>query len=114
MKWSLSLVAFYALAALVACEAKTQSVATHSELWQQGQVIFDMNCKSCHSMEDEKLTGPSLHRFRITMDGTEARQSIIEPSRDIVPGYTDIMPQDFGTRLTESQMDALIFYLTNG
>ncbi len=87
-----------------------------SPLWVQGKSVFELNCKACHSISEdgEGMAGPSLYRFRSNMDGTEARQSIIEPKRDIVPGYPDIMPDDFGATLTEEQMDALIFYLTNG
>ncbi len=42
------------------------------------------------------------------------RESIVNPNAFIVPGFQpDIMPQDFGTRLTQQQINDLVTYLAS-
>lgn len=85
---------------------------------QGGQIA----CNICHNVAPGSgtLVGPSLDGIAIraisTVPGESAEQylrnSIVNPSAYVVPGFADgLMPQAFGTVLTQQQLDDLIAYL---
>ncbi len=85
-------------------------------------------CASCHSTEpDKKLVGPSLAGIATDAAGAfkEAgykgkaksaaewlHEAIVNPSVEVVEGFQpNVMPQNFGTELTDSQANDLVAYL---
>lgn len=95
-------------------ESVTTVDRSTDSLWGRGKMVFERECVKCHQIDGVGAAiGPSLDQFRETMDGTMAREAIVEPGRLIKPGYQNVMPADFGQRLSEQQMDELIYFLTN-
>jgi len=78
-------------------------------------------CSGCHTLTAAKATGttgPDLDK--LVSHAKQAKQpltafvhkSIVDPDAYIQPGYPKgVMPQDFGQRLTKSQLDALVTFL---
>jgi cytochrome c oxidase subunit 2 len=84
-----------------------------------GKTIFtsaDGNCKACHTLSDAGATGsigPNLDTVLKGKDEAFIKQSIVDPSAEIAPGYTDgIMPPNYGQTLQPAQIDALVKYLS--
>lgn len=79
-------------------------------------------CGACHTLADAQTTaqvGPNLGTA-ITADAKKAgqalpafiQQSIVAPNAYISPGFpANVMPQNFGSTLSKSQIDALVAYL---
>ncbi len=87
-----------------------------------GAGVFASNgCAACHSLKPGvTLVGPSLadvaDRAGSTVTGLSAEaylaQAIREPDAHVVDGFpSHVMPDDFGDRLTDAEIDALIAYL---
>jgi cytochrome c oxidase subunit 2 len=80
-----------------------------------GAAIFEANgCASCHTFEPAGATGtvgPDLDKIEpATADFI--RQSIVDPNANVTKGFSpDIMPQDFGDKLSSDELDALVEYL---
>jgi len=121
--WRLILVALAAGAcALAGCNGASpaQPTASLGPLAAQGQRLFNQNCATCHSLaSDTIIVGPSLAGVA-TRAGTrapdlDARQyiemSILKPNAHVVKGFSDLMPKDFGEKLTSEEFDALVAYL---
>jgi cytochrome c oxidase subunit II len=78
-------------------------------------------CSGCHTLTAAKATGttgPDLDKLvsyaKQAKKPLEAfvHESIVDPDAYIQPGYPKgVMPQDFGQRLTKSQLDALVTFL---
>ena len=86
----------------------------------KGQQVFKQNCGACHTLSpDTIVVGPSLAsvatRASARSPGLGARQylelSILKPDASIVPGFSDVMPRDFGKKLTGEELDALVAFL---
>jgi cytochrome c oxidase subunit 2 len=80
-----------------------------------GAAVFAANgCGSCHTFEPANATGtvgPDLDKID---NPTSAfiRQSIVDPNKVVTKGFSpDIMPQDFGDKLSPDDLDALVEYL---
>ncbi len=91
------------------------------QLFAQGRGEIP-SCSTCHQTATGQFgftIGPNLdgigERAGMRVDGLTAeeylRQSMLEPSRYIVPGYRDIMYPDYSTQLTEQNIKDLIAYL---
>lgn len=52
----------------------------------QGQVIFQMNCATCHGLTGDGVVGPSLHRV-------SSHKSRIGLIQQVISGKTPPMPQ---------------------
>lgn len=88
-----------------------------------GRALFSQapaNCATCHSLEpDVVLVGPSLagiaSRAADRVPGQSAatylRISIIEPGAFLVPGFQNVMQQNFGEALDGGQVEALIAFM---
>jgi cytochrome c oxidase subunit 2 len=80
-----------------------------------GAAIFEANgCGSCHTFKPANATGtvgPDLDEI----DNPTAafiRESIADPNKVVTKGFSpDIMPQDFGDKLSPDELDALVEYL---
>jgi len=86
----------------------------------QGLGVFNRNCAACHALSpDTVIVGPSLARIAARasdrLPDLDARayveMSILKPSAYIVQGFSDVMPKDFGKKLTGEELDALVAFL---
>ena len=89
----------------------------------RGQAVFvQAGCNACHTISGLSTgnIGPVLDGLASqagdTVSGLTAeeyiRQSIVEPSAYVVEGFADgLMPQTFGTTLTEEQINDLVAFL---
>ncbi len=80
-------------------------------------------CTVCHSLGGDAGVGPAWQglfgRMEKLSDGTAVvvddaylRESILNPNVKIVEGFApDLMPEDFGDRLSEEQLASIIAYL---
>jgi len=104
---------------------------TGPQLVQVGKELFiDQGCGSCHTIEgiSSGVVGPNLTDIGLRAEErakeaglpdakTYIRQSIVEPNSYIVsdcplgPCPSGMMPPDFGERLTEEQINALVEFL---
>jgi cytochrome c oxidase subunit 2 len=80
-----------------------------------GEEIFTASgCPSCHTLAAAGATGkvgPDLGKLG-DVDAELIRTSIVDPNADVTKGYQpDIMPSDFGQRLSKEELDALVKYL---
>lgn len=87
------------------------------------KVAAEQGCLSCHSLDGSRLVGPTWQGLygseRAFDDGTTAvadeeylRTSIINPNDQVVQGYpANVMPQDYGDRLIEEEINGLIEYV---
>ena len=72
-------------------------------------------CGSCHTMDaagTSSTIGPNLDT-ELTADPPSAtRESIVDPTKEVVPGYpANVMPKNYGTTLTRHQLTALVNYV---
>ena len=84
-----------------------------------GKAVFtstEGNCAACHTLADAGATGqtgPDLGKVLKGKDEAFIRQSIVDPSAEIAPGYEDgIMPPNFEQTLPRAELDALVKYLS--
>ena len=87
---------------------------------------FSANCASCHTFTPagaKGTVGPDLDNLASDAQkygGGESaedyvKESIVDPSKVVVTGYPNgVMPSNFGTALTSSQIDALVKDLLKG
>jgi cytochrome c oxidase subunit 2 len=71
-------------------------------------------CASCHAFKAAGSTanvGPDLDEALQGKDAAFILESITNPSAEIAPGYQDIMPKDYGTKLTTKQLADLVAFL---
>jgi mono/diheme cytochrome c family protein len=85
-----------------------------------GKELFTRECASCHSLlEDTVIVGPSMkgiaQRAESRVPDQDAHayllSSIIDPGGYVLEGYQDLMPANFGKRLTGEEIDALVAYM---
>lgn len=99
--------------------AKTKEVIPLSPLEKGKKLVADLGCLGCHTLTGEKSTGPTFKGLfdseRVLTDGKRVRadeeyigHSIIEPSREIVQGYSNIM-QPY--KLSEEDTHAITEYI---
>ncbi|MGA9532835.1 MAG: cytochrome c oxidase subunit II [Anaerolineales bacterium] len=101
-----------------------QQTSLPSDPVEAGRLIFNRyGCVACHTLDDAGATGtvgPELNgigeRAASRVDGMDAqeylRQSIVEPGAYVVEGFDDgLMPRDFGERMTDAELNAIVNYL---
>jgi mono/diheme cytochrome c family protein len=81
-----------------------------------GKQVFAANgCASCHTFTPAGATGtvgPDLSKVLKGKSAAFIRQSIVDPNAVIAPGYQpNIMPQNFGQKLSSTQLNNLIAFL---
>jgi cytochrome c oxidase subunit 2 len=80
----------------------------------QGKTLFTQQCGTCHALADAGTTaevGPNLDEALPGKSADFILESIVNPSAEIAPGFTDIMPKDFEQKLSKQQLDSLVEYL---
>ena len=74
-----------------------------------------IGCGSCHTMKAAGATGtvgPNLDKELSADPAADTLMSIVNPNKEIVPGYSaNIMPTNYGTALTQRQLNALVHYI---
>lgn len=72
-------------------------------------------CGSCHTMKaagTSGTTGPNLDKELTSDPPSATRESIVDPNKEIVPGYrANVMPSNYATALTPQQLDAVVNYV---
>ena len=72
-------------------------------------------CGSCHTMKaagTSGTTGPNLDEELTSDPPSATRESIVDPNKEIVPGYrANVMPPNYATALTQQQLDAVVNYV---
>jgi cytochrome c oxidase subunit II len=100
----------------------TTSTTTTPSSSAAGLSVFNANgCSTCHTLSAANATGqvgPDLDKLvsyaRQAKQPLEAfvHQSIVDPNAYIQPSYpANVMPGNFGSTLTKSQVDALVAFL---
>lgn len=84
-----------------------------------GKTVFAaQGCGGCHTFSaagTNASVGPDLDEALQGQGPDLVRESIVEPNKEITSGYApNIMPQDFGQKLTEKQLDDLVAFLLQG
>lgn len=120
-------VALILLIALAGCGGSDSSpdppttVRPGQDLFEERILGPNPGCITCHSMDpDTTLVGPSIAgvatRAGSRVAGQNAddylRESILNPSAFVVPGFDDgKMPTDLGEVLSSGEVEALVGYL---
>jgi cytochrome c oxidase subunit 2 len=85
-----------------------------------GSALYtSMGCAACHTLDGTTLVGPSFkglgNRAASRKPGYSAtlylHESIVQPCAHGLPGFTCVMPQDFGDRLSAQDLADLIAFL---
>jgi mono/diheme cytochrome c family protein len=112
-----------ATAVLAACGTSGPPIPptpTLSAEAQAGKVVFTRECGACHSLiEDTVIVGPSMagiaNRAETRVPGQDSQTylmtALLQPGDHLVEGYQDLMPANFGKRLTGEEIDALVAFL---
>jgi cytochrome c oxidase subunit II len=79
------------------------------------EVFTSSGCAGCHTLAPAGATakvGPDLGKLGSSANAAFIRKSIVDPNADVTKGYDpNIMPQDFGNKLSKQELDALVKYL---
>jgi mono/diheme cytochrome c family protein len=74
-----------------------------------------LSCGSCHTMKAAGTSGtigPNLDKELTSDPPSATRESIVDPNKEIVPGYpANVMPPNYGTALSPQQLDAVVNYV---
>ena len=74
-----------------------------------------IGCASCHTMKAAGATGtigPNLDKELTADPASATRESIVDPNKEIVPGYSaNVMPTNYGRALTSQELTALVNYV---
>jgi cytochrome c oxidase subunit 2 len=80
-------------------------------------------CQSCHSIDGNTRVGPTWQGLfgserpledgtMVTADEAYLLKAIIDPNAEIEKGFpANVMPRDYGERLAEEEINALIAYI---
>jgi len=79
------------------------------------QVFANNGCDTCHTLAAAKaggVTGPNLDEVLPGQTAAMVEESIVDPNAHIAKGYSaNVMPQNFDTLITKSEIEALVKYL---
>jgi mono/diheme cytochrome c family protein len=86
---------------------------------QAGEEVFtsvaDPACGTCHTLEAAGATqtlGPNLDKTLADKDAAYINRAIVDPDAEIAAGFADnLMPEDYGEKLTEQQLADLTAFL---
>jgi hypothetical protein len=57
-------------------------------------------------------SGPNLDKELTADPASATRESIVDPNKEIVPGYSaNVMPTNYGTAFTKPELAALVTYV---
>lgn len=111
-------------------EKKTEAVPTTTQGATQptpggtgnptaGKAVFaSQGCGNCHTFAPAGATGtvgPNLGTVLKGKDAAFVRESIVNPNKEIASGFPpNVMPQDYGQKLSPKQIDDLVAFLLKG
>jgi mono/diheme cytochrome c family protein len=81
-----------------------------------GEAVFAaQGCGGCHTFSSAGTSasvGPDLDEALQGQDPEVVSEAIVDPNKEIASGYApNIMPQDFGQKLSQKQLDDLVAFL---
>jgi mono/diheme cytochrome c family protein len=81
-----------------------------------GEAVFAaQGCGGCHTFSaagSSASVGPDLDEALQGQDPELVSESIVDPNKEVTSGYApNIMPQDFGQKLSQKQLDDLVAFL---
>jgi mono/diheme cytochrome c family protein len=80
-----------------------------------GATVFANNqCSGCHTLsaaDAAGTTGPNLDQEIPGQSAAQVRESIVDPSAKLVPGYSDVMPKNFGELISPQDLSDLVNFL---
>jgi mono/diheme cytochrome c family protein len=92
----------------------TQSTTTAASA-DGAKLFVDQGCSSCHTLKAANATGTTGPNLDTELKGKPPsfiETSIVDPNAEIAKGYPpDVMPQNFGTTLSQDEINALVQYL---
>jgi cytochrome c oxidase subunit 2 len=119
-----------AYAAWMGGQAAAVAAAQEAEAAAEGQVLtgdpasgeqlyISVGCNACHSLDGSAVVGPSFQglseRAGTRIEGTSpedyVNQAILHPCDFVVEGFTCVMPQNYGERLTAQNIADLEAFL---
>ena len=82
-----------------------------------GKGLFEaQGCGGCHAFSaagTSATIGPNLDQVLKGKDAEFVRESVVDPNKEIAKGYPpNVMPQDFGQKLSAKEIDDLVAFLT--
>jgi cbb3-type cytochrome c oxidase subunit III len=81
----------------------------------QGAQIFANNgCGSCHTLaaaQSAGTLGPNLDEVIPGLSKAEIHESIVDPGAKVENGYPNAMPANYGSQISEQQLNQLIQFL---
>ncbi len=105
-------------------KAAAQAAASPADPLAAGRQVFTSSgCNACHTLKDASAAGaigPKLDGIGTTAASREPgksaedyiHESIVKPNAFVVQGFpANVMPQDYGQRLSQQDLDALVKYL---
>ncbi len=105
-------------------KAAAQAAANPADPLTRGRQVFNASgCNACHALQDAGAAGaigPKLDGIASVAGTREAgrsveeyiHESIVKPNAYVVPNFpANVMPQDYGQRLAQPDLDALVNYL---
>src|SRR5664279_3022960 len=89
--------------------------ALGEKIFVSGSSGGSISCGSCHTMSAAGTSGtigPNLDKELTSDPPSATRESIVDPNKEIVPGYhANVMPSNYATALTPQQLDAVVNYV---
>lgn len=89
---------------------------------ERGQILFERNCKSCHSLDGSRVIGPSFKGIwgkteelegggSVVVDENYVRESLLQPGAKVVKGYPNQMTPFAWGNQTDSNVEGIIALL---
>ena len=79
------------------------------------KVYVDNGCGGCHAFEaagTSGTTGPNLDESLQGKDADYIEKSIVDPNAEVASGFApNIMPQDYGSQLSQQELANLVAFL---
>lgn len=103
--------------------AETVPVETDPEAAVRGATLAEgIGCLQCHSVDGTPGSGPTWKGVAGSTRPLESGETVIandeylhgaivDPSAQILAGFDDVMPDDYGTQLSEQEIDDLVEYI---
>ncbi len=94
---------------------QTETTVAKGDAAAGKQVFADQGCGSCHVFEPAGSTGnvgPNLSEVLKGKDAAFIQQSIVDPNAEVASGFQpSIMPQTYGSQLSDKQLADLVAFL---